>query len=189
MSSSFFFVFFLRTKPMTRDHNPEFDRTLPLRHPTLTMPHGVRQPGRLVFPEYPNLIIKLPATAVNILVTLFVAWARKHHLPADDRGWLNKQSAHATYQEQTGQTLDVDSVSKNRKRLMDRLDKVFKKLGVDPPSLIERDDRGTHLTRRIIIKDLTGKWKAPEEARSEAESLAPIQPSKQLRKQQRPSAN
>lgn len=150
---------------MSRNHEPDFDNNASPRCPALTMPHSVRDRGRLVFPEYPDLIIKLPATGVNILVTLFVAWARTRHLPEAERGWLNRQSLHATYQEQTGQKLTVEAVSKNLLRLIRRLKREFKNCGVTPPSLIERDDRGVHLERAIIIKDLTGNWKGPDETR------------------------
>lgn len=148
-------------------------------HPTLTMPHSVRHSGRLVFPEYPNLIIKLPGSAVNILVTLLVAWLRTSHLRMDDRGWLNRQGLHATYQEQTGQKLTVDAVSKNLRRLMKRLRREFEDRGIEAPRLIQRDDRGTHLVRRMIIVDLTGKWQPPDETRSGAQqpgSTPPGQP-------------
>jgi len=151
-----------------------------LSHPTLTMTHSVRHPGRLVFPEYPDFIIKLPATAVNVLVTLFVAWARTQHLPEDERGWLNRQSAHATYQEQTRQKLTIDAVSKYVLRLIKRLEREFEVHGVAPPSLIVRDDRGTHLAREIIIKDSTGKWNPPDEARPAPRLPGPTQPGGQL---------
>jgi hypothetical protein len=160
----------------------------PARPPVLTMQHGVHHSGRLVFDANPNLFIKLPPTAVNMLVTLFVAWERECDLSEDDRGWLTGKDVHETYQEQMKQKLQIDSVRKYVTRLINRLEREFEKLGLTLPSLVVRDDRGVHLTRPIIIKDLTGQWKPLDEARQAAWSPGQplnVQPTAQSTRQLR----
>ena len=125
----------------------------------LTLVNGLGQPGQLVFPEHPGVMVPVSGPRGIILFALEQEWVRMRGQPMEKRGWLNKQRLRQAYTKYIGHEVTPEAVGKSVKRLIEQIEDVFASLAV-PPVLLERDNnprtsKGTHLVRDLIIEDLT----------------------------------